>query len=86
VGGFEKPGERACGHERADLGGVAGVVEEVRVDVERGGDAGVAQDAADLGDVEPEVDDQVASATWMAPPALLAVVPEHVVHPGPLGG
>jgi hypothetical protein len=39
---------------------VAGVVEEVRVDVERGGDAGVAEDAADLCDIEPEIDDQVA--------------------------
>jgi hypothetical protein len=39
---------------------VAGVVEQVRVDVERDRDAGVAEDAADLGWVEPGVDDQVA--------------------------
>ena len=43
--------EVACGHPLADVGGVAGVVKEVGVDVE--GDAGacVAEDAADLGDV-----------------------------------
>jgi hypothetical protein len=39
---------------------VAGVLEEVRVDVERDRDARVAEDAADLGWVEPEIDDQVA--------------------------
>ena len=39
---------------------MAGVLEQVRVDIERDGDARVAEDAADLGYVEPEVDDQVA--------------------------
>jgi hypothetical protein len=39
---------------------VAGVLEQVCVDVERDRDARVAEHAADLGYVEPEVDDQVA--------------------------
>lgn len=39
---------------------MAGVVEEVRIGVEGDRDPGVAEDAADLGDVEAEVDDQVA--------------------------
>jgi hypothetical protein len=39
---------------------MAGIIEEVRVDVERDRDAGVAEDAADLSDIEAEVDDQVA--------------------------
>jgi hypothetical protein len=39
---------------------VAGVLEQVCVDVECDGDARVSEDAADLGRVEPEVDDQVA--------------------------
>jgi hypothetical protein len=48
----------AGGHAGLDVACVAGVLEEVRVDVERDRDAGVAEDAADLGWVEPEVDDQ----------------------------
>jgi hypothetical protein len=44
-----------------DLSRVAGVVEEVGVDVERDRHARVAEDAADLRDIEPEIDDQVAS-------------------------
>jgi hypothetical protein len=40
--------------------GVAGVLEQVCVGVERDRDARVAEHAADLGRVEPEVDDQVA--------------------------
>ena len=39
---------------------MAGVVEEMRVDVEGDRDSGVAHDPADLGDVEAEVDNQVA--------------------------
>jgi hypothetical protein len=39
---------------------VGGSVEEVGVGVERDAGAGVAEDAADLGDIEPQVDDQVA--------------------------
>jgi hypothetical protein len=39
---------------------VAGLVEEVGVDVERDRDARVAEDAADLDDVEAQVEDQVA--------------------------
>jgi hypothetical protein len=48
------------GHAGADVGGVAGLVEEVGVDVEGRAGAGVAEDAADLLDVELQVDDQVA--------------------------
>lgn len=44
----------------ADVCGVGGVVEEVGVGVESDAGAGVAEDAADLGDVEFELDDQVA--------------------------
>jgi hypothetical protein len=39
---------------------VGGSVEEVGVGVEGDAGAGVAEDAADLGDIEPQVDDQVA--------------------------
>jgi hypothetical protein len=39
---------------------VAGVLKQVGVGVERDRDARVAEDAADLGYVEPEIDDQVA--------------------------
>lgn len=49
---------------------MAGVLEEMRVDVERDRDAGVAEHAADLGYVEPEVDD-VLGAT-IAPSAVTA--------------
>jgi hypothetical protein len=52
--------EVTCCHSPADLAGVASVVEEVGVDVEGDCDPGVAENAADLGDVEAEVDDQVA--------------------------
>jgi hypothetical protein len=57
---LEQAGERAGRHAGSDVLRVAGVLEEVRVDVERDRDASVAEDAADLGRVEPEVDDQVA--------------------------
>src|SRR5829696_6884229 len=59
-GGFEQAGERAGGHAGADVVRMAGVLEQVRVDVERDRDARVPEDAADLGRVESEVDDQVA--------------------------
>lgn len=52
--------ERACSHLLAQFTGVSGLVEEVGVDIESDGGAGVAEDAADLGDIELEVDDQVA--------------------------
>jgi hypothetical protein len=39
---------------------VAGGLKQVRVDVERDRDARMAEDAADLGHVEPEIDDEVA--------------------------
>jgi hypothetical protein len=58
--GLEQAGEWAGGHAGSDVLRVAGVLEQVCVDVERDGDAGVPEDAADLGRVEPEVDDQVA--------------------------
>jgi hypothetical protein len=58
--GLEQARERAGGHPGSDVARVAGVLEEVRVDVERDRDARVAEDAADPGYVEPEVDDQVA--------------------------
>jgi len=44
----------------ADVGVVGGLFEEVGVGVEGDAGAGVAEDAADLGDVEADVDDQVA--------------------------
>ena len=57
---FEQIGEGATGHLRPHVEGVARLVEHVGVDVERGRDPGVAEDAADLGDIEAQVDDQVA--------------------------
>jgi hypothetical protein len=57
---IEQLGELASRHSLAEFLGVTGVVEEMRVDVEGDRDPGVAEDAADLGDVEAEVDDQVA--------------------------
>jgi hypothetical protein len=56
----EDLGEAAGGHGRADVGGVARPLEQVGVDAERDRRAGVAEDAADLADVEAQVDDQVA--------------------------
>jgi hypothetical protein len=52
-----------CRHPLADLVGVPGVVEQVGVDVEGDRDPGVAEDAADLDDVEAEVDD--CSGAWL---------------------
>ena len=51
---FEQVGEWAGGHAGADVLRVAGVLEEVRVYVERDRDARVAEHAADLGHVESE--------------------------------
>jgi len=45
-GGLEQPGEWAGGHAGSDVLRVAGVLEQVRVDVERDRDARVAEDAA----------------------------------------
>jgi hypothetical protein len=56
--------KRAGGHAGADVARVAGVLEEVRVDVERDRDARVPEDAAELGRVEPEIDDQVVAKVW----------------------
>ncbi len=60
-GGFgEDLGEAAVGHGGADVGGVARPLEQVGIDVEGDRRARVAEDAADLADVEAQVDDQVA--------------------------
>ena len=56
----ERHREFALGELGADVGGVACLFEEVGVGVEGHAGAGVAEDAADLGDVEADVDDQVA--------------------------
>jgi hypothetical protein len=60
-GGFcEDLAEAALGHGGADVGGVARPIEEMGVDVEGDRGACVAEDAADLADVEAQVDDEVA--------------------------
>src|SRR5829696_6903821 len=84
-GGLERPGEWAGGHAGADIVRVAGVLEDVRVDVERDRDAGVPEHAADLGWVEPEVDDQV-TREGMAQVVEAKRRPAVVVQPGKLGG
>jgi hypothetical protein len=56
----EDVGEAAVGHGGADVGGVARPIEEVGVDVEGDRRACVAEDAADLADVEAQVEYQVA--------------------------
>ena len=56
----EHGGVGAAGELGADVGVVGGLFEEVGVGVEGDAGAGVAEDAADLGDVEADVDDQVA--------------------------
>ena len=58
--GLEQARERAGGHPGSDVARVAGVLEEVGVDVEGDRDARMPEDAAHLGDVETEVDDQMA--------------------------
>jgi hypothetical protein len=64
---------------------VAGVLEQVRVDVEPDRDARVAEDPAYLGHVEPEVDDQVAGER-VAQVVEAKRRPAVVVQPGELGG
>lgn len=59
---LERAGELAPTHAGADFGRVASVIKEVGVDVERGGWACEAEDAADLNDIEAKVDDQ----RWLA--------------------
>jgi hypothetical protein len=54
--GLEQASERARGHECADLPAVAGVVDEMDLDVERDRDARVSEDAAHLRDVESELE------------------------------
>jgi hypothetical protein len=53
-------GEVAPGELCTDVGSVAGLLEQVRVGVEGHARSGVAEDGADLGDVEADVDDQMA--------------------------
>jgi hypothetical protein len=83
--GLEKAGEWAGGHAGPDVACVAGVLEQMGVDVERDGDARVAEDAADLGWVEPEVDDQVAGE-GVAQVVEAKRRPAVVIQPGKLGG
>ncbi len=56
----EQLGEWACRHASADVLSVPGIVEEMGVCIEGDGDPCVAEDAADLCDVEPKIDDQMA--------------------------
>jgi hypothetical protein len=56
----EQVGEVAPGELGTDVVAVARFLEEVRVGVEGHAGASVAEDAADLDDVEADVDDEVA--------------------------
>jgi hypothetical protein len=56
----EQHRELAAGELGADVGAVASLVEQVGIGVEGHAGAGVAEDTADLDDVEADVDDQVA--------------------------
>jgi hypothetical protein len=60
----ERPGEQirelAARELRAHVGGVRRLLEQVGVGVEGDADPRVAKNPADLRDVEPDVDDQVA--------------------------
>jgi hypothetical protein len=56
----EQVGEVALRELGTDVGAVARFLEQVRVGVQGHAGAGVAEDAADLEDVEADVDDQVA--------------------------
>ena len=58
--GAEQVGEVALGELGTDVCAVARFLEQVGVGVEGHAGAGVAKDAADLDDVKPDVDDQVA--------------------------
>jgi hypothetical protein len=84
-GWLEQLGEWAGGHAGPDVACVAGVLEEVCVDVERDCDAGVAEYVADLGHVESNVDDQVAGE-GVAQIVEAKSRPAVVVQPGALGG
>jgi hypothetical protein len=81
----EQVRELAAAHLRSHLGPVDGFVEDVRVGIEGDAGARVAEDRADLGDVEPQVDDQVAceriSQVVETEPWLSLLV-----QAGPLGG
>jgi hypothetical protein len=57
---IEQASELARCYPLADLAAMAGVVEEMRVDVEGDRNPGVTHNPADLGDIETEVDNQVA--------------------------
>jgi hypothetical protein len=56
----EQVGELAPRELGADVCAMSGLLEQMGVGVERHARAGVAEDAADLDDVEADVDDQVA--------------------------
>ena len=56
----EKASELAPRHPLANVGRVRRTVEEVGVDIERDARPRVPEDPADLGDVKPKVDDQMA--------------------------
>lgn len=56
--GVEEFSEWACGQAGSEFAAVAGVFEEVDVDVERDRGACVSEDAADLRDIEGEVEDE----------------------------
>lgn len=49
-----------CRHASADVLSVPGIVEEMGVCIEGDSDPCVAEDAADLCDIEPKIDDQMA--------------------------
>jgi hypothetical protein len=57
---LEQVGEVALRELGTNIGAVAGLLEQVRVGVESHARARMAEDAADLDDVEADVDDQVA--------------------------
>jgi hypothetical protein len=71
-GAREQVGEVAPGELGADVCAMPGRVEEMGVGVEGHARARVAEDAADLEDVEADVDDQVAGADRGSAPAGLA--------------
>lgn len=56
----EQLSEGASREEASHLAGMADLVEEVGVDVERGADPRMTEDAAHLGHVQPQINDQVA--------------------------
>jgi hypothetical protein len=60
IAAIKQLGEGAARHLRPHVEGVPGLIEHVGVNVECRRDTGVTEDAADLGDIEAQVDDQVA--------------------------